>query len=252
MPSEAELVKSWLRLCHDPRTSAEQLENAAYWESINRAHEYQIRLAVAKHRSSPTELLAKLAMINWLPIQIAVAGHQNISETTAGMLLRKQFRELRRALAGNHKVPIFVMDKLSRDFTDIRIRLSRNPAIPPKIQLRLAKEKDSKIRLALTQNRKLHIKILERLSKDQIPDIRAGVAGHPNIPLAALIQMASDKSDLVRGVILDRAMEEYQNEVELFRALAKAGKGETASKAKEHLAFLELKAKSKDQTPENA
>ncbi len=244
MGKPEELLKSWLRLCHDPRTTADLLEKAAYWESINRPKEYAIRLAVAKHRSTSSDVLAKLSMIKQLPIQIAVAAHGNLSEATAMKILKLQVRELRRALAGNPKIPIFVMKKLAHDFTDVRIRLARNPAIPLVIMKRFAGETDEKIRIALCQNRRLHTSILERLSRDKVAEIRIAVVEHPDMPAAGLKQMAEDPSEQVRAAVFAKAMTDYSDDQAIFKALAKFKNTEIGQDAKKHIDFLILKENS--------
>ncbi|CAM2067321.1 hypothetical protein SCOR_18220 [Sulfidibacter corallicola] len=246
MPSQAEMIKSWLRLCADPRSSAEQLENAAYWESINQPSEFQIRLAVSKHRSTSSELLAKLSMVNHLPIQIAVAGHQNLSESTAGHLLRKQLRQLRRALASNPRIPVYVMEKLATDYRDVRLCLARNPAIPRSIQSVLAREKDKNVRMTLAKNLKLSVGILERLSKDKVAEVRAMVAAHPNVPLAGLRAMGADRSQVVREAVFDRGIQEFSDDIPLFRELTKIKPSSVAQKAQEHLDYLIQRQKSRN------
>ncbi len=240
MPKAEEMCKSWLRLCKDPRTSPELLENAAYWESINQSKEYSIRLAVARHRSTTCELLSKLSMINYLPIQIAVAGHCNLSEATAGKLLKNHLRELRRVLAGNPKVPFFVMEKLARDFKDIRVRLAQNPNIPAKIMKRLAHQKDREVRTALAKNDNISTPILEKLSRDKDDGVRAAVALHFKIPHAGLRALAEDSSLKVRELVLERALEEYPTDKIIFRALTNIKPSLVAQRAQDHLDELEI------------
>lgn len=244
MPSQTEMIKSWVRLVSDPRCSGEQLENAAYWESINQPSETQIRLAVARHRAANGELLAKLSMINHLPIQVAVAAHPNLRESTAGHLLKLQIRELRRALASNPRIPIFVMERLATDFRDVRLALTRNPSLPRQIQGILARERDKKIRLALTKNLKLTVGVLERLSKDKVAEIRASVAGHPNVPLAGLRAMGADRSEMVREAVFNRGIQEFSDDIPLFRELTKVKPSPVAMRAQEHLDFLLQRDKS--------
>lgn len=244
MPSQTEMIKSWMRLVSDPRCSGEQLENAAYWESINQPSETQIRLAVARHRAANGELLAKLSMINHLPIQVAVAAHPNLRESTAGHLLKLQIRELRRALASNPRIPVFVMERLATDYRDVRLALTRNPSLPRQIQSLLARERDKKIRLALTKNLKLSVGVLERLSKDKVAEIRASVAGHPNVPLAGLRAMGADRSEMVREALFNRGIQEFSDDIALFRELTKVKPSPVALRAQEHLDFLLQRDKS--------
>ena len=239
MTKSEEMVKSWLRLCNDPRTSIELLENAAYWESINQPQDYHIRLAVARHRSAPAELLTKLSMVNYLPLQIAVAGHSNLSEVTAGKLMKTHLRELRRALASNTKIPLYVMEKLSRDFADVRARLAKNPNITKAIMKRFALQKDKSVRMALAQNRNLHLSFLELLSKDKEADIRAMVVHHPKVPLSGLRNLALDKSSKVREAVLERGTDEFPGDRALFEALAKTKPSVIAQRAEEQLEILD-------------
>lgn len=217
--SKEELLKSWMRLCTDPRTVSEQLENAAYWESINRPKEYGIRLAVAKHRNTTSEVLAKLAMVKHLPVQIAVAGHGNLAESTATKLMRFQLRELRRALAGNPKIPLFVMQKLAKDYADVRMRLAKNPAIPSSIMKDLAKAKNPNIRMALAQNRRLHPAIMERLGSDLDVEVRCMVVDHPDMPIAGLRHMALDKNTRVKESVLARVSADFESDKSVLNVL---------------------------------
>ncbi len=241
MSSPEEMKKSWMRLCKDPRTSVELLENAAYWESINQPRVIEIRLAVARHRSTPSELLTKLSMNNNLAIQIAVAGHPNLSESTAGKLLRKHLRELRRALAGNPKAPLFVMEKLSKDFKDVRIRLARNPGLPFKIMKRMAYQKEPEVRISLAENTNISQALLEMLSRDKEESVRAKVAQHYKIPLGGLKALAVDASQKVRQGVFERALEEYPTNKGLFEALTKVKPSLLAQQAQDQLNMLELR-----------
>lgn len=227
MSKTEELLKSWMRLCTDPRTSCEQLENAAYWESINCPKDYDIRLAVAKHRNTTSEVLAKLAMVKHLPVQIAVAGHGNLAESTATKLLKFQLRELRRALAGNPKIPFFVMQKLARDFADVRMRLAKNPALPLSIMRDLAKAKNPNIRLALSQNRRLNPAIMERLGSDLDVEVRCSIVEHPDMPLAGLRHMALDKNTSVKQSVLARIANDFGNDKSVLKVLIETTTAET-------------------------
>ncbi|MDJ0835338.1 MAG: hypothetical protein QNK37_02415 [Acidobacteriota bacterium] len=238
MARDDELWKSWMRLCKDPRTSAELLEKAAYWESINDPNHYEIRLAIARHRTTTSDLLTKLSMIKHLAIQISVAGHPNLSEKTAVKILKSQLRELRRALAGNPKIPLFVMEKLAKDYKDVRVRLAKNVAIPRSLMMKIASERDPQIRIALTKNQSLHHSILERLSKDKDVAVRLAVVDSESIPISGLREMAGDPSDKVREAVFNRAMDDFPTDVELFRILAKGKKSVLAQDAKAHLDHL--------------
>jgi hypothetical protein len=238
MERPEELTKSWLRLCADPRTASELLDNATYWESINTPKEYQIRLAVAKHRSASAETLAKLSMVKNLKVQIAVAAHSNLSESTAAEMLKTQVRELRRSLAGNPSIPIFVMQRLSRDFEDVRLRLAKNTALPLQIQQRLMNEVSKSIRIALCQNRRLHPSVMERLSHDTDEDVRLELVEHPDMPRGGLKQMAEDTSARVRAAVLARARVDFADDVGIFKALMRH-RDPTSDGAKLHLEGLE-------------
>ena len=237
MARDVEMLKSWMRLCKDPRTTADLLEKAAYWESINDSHHYDIRLSIARHRATPTDLLTKLSMIKHLAIQISVAGHPNLSEKTAIKILKSQLRELRRALAGNPKIPLFVMEKLAQDYKDVRVRLARNAAVPRSLQLKILNERDPEIRVSLARNKNLHTSVLERLSKDKDVAVRLSVVEHERIPPGGLLEMVKDPSDKVREAIFNRAMKDFPTDIELFRALAK-GKTLLAQDAKAHVANI--------------
>jgi len=248
MDREDGIRKSWLRLCRDPRTTSDLLEKAAYWESINDSECYDIRLSVARHRATSSDLLSKLIMIKHLPIQVAVAGHSNLSEKTAGKILRSQIRELRRALAGNPKIPYYAMEKLSKDFQDVRIRLAKNPSIPAAIMKQMAEEKDPYIRLSLARNPCLNTTTLEQLSQDEDTEVRMAVVSHPATPLKGLTQMTGDRSPRVREVVFIRAKEDFPNEVALFEALA-SGASVLAQNARAHLEQL-LAAQHGDESTE--
>lgn len=243
MSSAEEMRKSWMRLCKDPRTTVALLENAAYWESINQPRTVEIRLAVARHRSTPSELLTKLSMTNNLSIQIAVAGHPNLSEATAGKLLKKHLRELRRALAGNPKAPVFAMEKLTRDFKDVRVRLAKNPSLPPKLMKRLAGQKEWEVRMAVAQNSNIHSSLLELLSRDKDESVRAKVAQHYKTPVGGLKALAVDASQKVREIVFERALEEYPSNKSLFEALTKVKPSLLAQQAQDHLKMLEEREK---------
>ena len=223
-----ELVKSWIRLCTDPRTPSEQLENAAYWESINQPNDFQIRLAAARHRSASSELLAKLSMTNSLAVQIAVAGHPNLLESTAGKLLRKHLRELRRALAGNPKIP----------------------ALPRNLMAMLMTHKEREVRAALAQNRNIATALLEKLSHDKDELVRATVVQHYKIPLAGLRALALDKSQRVREIIFARALEEFPTDKALFQALSKTRPSLVAQRAEQVLAELDARMLEAPSLPE--
>lgn len=238
MERPEELMKSWLRLCADPRTSSELLDNATYWESINSPKEYQIRLAVAKHRSTSADTLAKLSMVKNLKVQIAVAAHNNLSESTAAEMLKTQVRELRRSLAGNPSIPIFVMQRLSRDFEDVRLRLAKNPSLPLQIQQRLMNEVSMTIRIALCQNRRLHPSVMERLSHDADEDVRVVLVDHPDMPRGGLKQMAEDASARVRAAVLARARVDFPEELGIFKALLRQ-RDSISEGARLHLEGLE-------------
>ncbi len=231
------LFKSWMRLCRDPRSTSDLLEKAAYWESINDPGSYEIRLAVSQHRATSSELLGKLIMIKHLPIQVAVAGHENLSEKTAGKILKSQIRELRRALAGNPKIPLYAMEKLAKDFKDVRVRLAKNPAIPSSIMKRIAGENDPYIRLSLARNPNLHTTFLEQLSRDRDVEVRLAVVKHRATPLPGLREMAGDPSAKVREAVFARAQDDFPTDVELFRALA-TGSSVLAQEAEAHLERL--------------
>lgn len=248
MTSSEEMVKSWMRLCKDPRTSSDLLENAAYWESINTPRKFEIRLAIARHRSAPSELLTKLSMVNFLPLQIAVAGHPNLSEATAGKILKHHLRELRRALAGNPKIPIFAMEKLAKDFVDVRVRLAKNAALTTKLMTFLARQKEREVRISLAQNPAISTKILEILSRDKEEDVRATVAHHIKVPLVGLRLLAEDKSHKVREVVLERALEEHRKDRPIFEALMKIRPSLLAQQAEDHL--YELDQEEKEPLPE--
>ena len=236
-----EMQKSWIRLCRDPRTTVDLLENAAYWESINSPKCFDIRMTVARHRSTSSELLATLSMVNHLPLQITVAGHENLSESTAGDLMRKQLRELRKALATNPKIPLFVMEKLSRDFKEVRMQLGRNPGLPTSIMKRMVVHKEWEVRSALAQNPSAPQKLLATLSQDKDERVRTFVAVHVNLPLAGLRQLAEDPASGVREVVLERALEEYPADRSLFQALAKVKPSTIAQAADAHLEALDKK-----------
>ncbi len=238
MERPEELLKSWLRLCADPRTSGELLDNAAYWESINSPKEYPIRLAVAKHRSTSAETLSKLSMVKNLKVQIAVAAHNNLSESTAAEMLKLQVRELRRSLAGNPSIPIFVMQRLARDFEDVRLRLAKNPALPLQIQQRMMNEVSTNIRLALCQNRRLHPSVMERLSHDAEEEVRVMLVDHPDMPRGGLKEMAEDASVRVRTAVLARARVDFPEELSIYKALMRH-RDATAEAARLHLEGLE-------------
>lgn len=245
MTSQQELLKSWKRLVSDPRTGGEQLQNAAYWESINFPKQFMIRILVARHRASDSILLGKLAMIDHLPLQIAVAGHPNISESTAGKLFALQLRELRRALASNPSIPTYVMNKLARDFADIRMRLARNSEVTLPIMKKFARDPDRGVRLALAQNQKCHLKVLQKLSMDRDVEIRCEVAKNPNVHAGGLLKMAEDPETRVRDAIFHRCVQEYPNSVGIFKILAKFRDTPTSAKAQEHADFLDRQAKAK-------
>jgi len=247
MSNDDELWKSWMRLCVDPRTAGDLVEKAAYWESINTPNDYKIRLAVSKHGATSGDLLAKLLMIKYLPIQIAVAGHNNLSEKTAIKILRTQVRDLRRALAGNPKIPYYVMERLARDFDDVRMRLAKNPSIPLKLMSGFASEPDIHMRLALASNPSLHFSILESLSKDKAVEVRLAIVKHPRIPIGGLCEMARDKSNKVREAVFSRGMDDFAQEIELFHALSK-GKSIVAQDARARIEVL-LEAQNEDPPP---
>ncbi|MCB1049254.1 MAG: hypothetical protein KDC71_01555 [Acidobacteria bacterium] len=236
--TEEELVKSWLRLCRDPRTPNEMLEKACYWESISRPAELDIRLAAARNRSASSELLANLANINNLKLQISVAGHPNLSESTAGKLMKTQLRELRRALASNPRIPLYVMKKLARDFEDVRSRLARNPGIPVSIMVDMTKEKSILVRRSLASNPNLHGKILEFLSQDKDADVRKAIAMHDKIPSAGLAAMASDPVTSVREAVFEMALKHFPHESKIFETLAGFSDGLVADRARSHLKTL--------------
>jgi hypothetical protein len=245
MPSDQELLKSWKRLVSDPRTPGEQLKNAAYWESINFSKQFMIRILVARHRAADSDLLSKLAMIDHLPLQIAVAGHPNITEATAGKLFALQLRELRRALASNPSIPSFVMNKLARDFTDIRSRLARNPAVTLPIMKKFSRDPDRSVRLGLAQNQKCHLKVLQKLSMDRDVEIRCEVAKNPNVHAGGLLKMAEDPEPRVRDAIYHRSMAEFPNSLGIFKHLAKFRDTPTSAKAQEHADYLDRQTKIK-------
>lgn len=234
-----ELIKSWMRLCRDPRTPVELLEKAAYWESINTPDQYELRLAVAKHRSSPADLLAMLSMCKNLAIQIAVAGHGNLSEAVAGKLLRSRLRQLRRTLAANPRIPFFAMEKLSRDYEDVRASLARNPSLKPSIMARLARERSLKVRQAVAGNSGIPQALLEKLSRDKDASVRLLVARHPHTPFQGLKALASDADSDVRQEVFERAMEEYPTEKAIFQALSSFPNSVLAQEARKYLEQME-------------
>jgi len=256
MTRDDEMLKSWLRLCADPRTTSDLLENASYWESINYPESYSVRLATARHRSTNSELLAKLSLINHLPIQIAVAGHPNLSEETAGKLLRGHLRELRRALASNPKIPFFVMNKLSRDFKDVRVALARNTSLPRALMQRLSRQREYEVRAALAANRSLIFDLMENLSQDQHENVRAAIAMREDLPVSGLRQLAKDKAAKVREAVLERSLEDYPFDREIFKAIAKFKPSLLAQRAAEHLQSLDnqdkvMKSLEDDAEPED-
>lgn len=240
---QEEMVQSWMRLCKDPRTAVDLLENASYWESINLPRQFIIRMAVAKHRSTSSDLLTKLSMVNYLPLQIAVAGHPNLSEATAGKMMQKQLRELRKALAGNPKIPEFVMERLCRDFKDVRACLARNPKLPVKYMKVLATHKEREVRVGLARNPYLAVSVLEKLSKDADDTVRMAVAYHQRLPMAGLRALAADPSNQVREVIFERAQEDYPYERSIFEAIAAHKSSLLAQQAEDHLRKLETTGK---------
>lgn len=237
--TEEELVKSWLRLCRDPRSAPEQLEKACYWESIARPAVLEIRLAAAHHRAAGADLLANLATINNLKIQIAVAGHPNLSEATANQLARSQLRELRRALAANPRIPLYVMKRLSRDYEDVRLRLARNSSIPEAIMVELFRQKSTTVRRGLASNPCLTLRLMEHLAKDADLEVRRTIARHPSLPLEGLLAMAADAAVQVREAVCERAMTEHAKELRIFAQLAQFQDGLVADRARAQLEILQ-------------
>jgi hypothetical protein len=237
--TEDELVKSWLRLCRDPRSAPEQLEKACYWESIARPSLLEIRLAAAHHRAASGDLLANLSTINNLRIQIAVAAHPNLSEATANLLARSQLRELRRTLAANPRIPLYVMKRLSRDFEDVRLRLARNTSIPEAIMVELLRQKSSAVRRGLASNPCLTLRLMEYLAKDPDLEVRRMIASHPSLPLEGLLTLAADPAVQVRQVVWERAVAEYARELRVFSQLAQFQDGEVADRARAQIELIQ-------------
>jgi hypothetical protein len=182
-------------------------------------------------------------MVKHLPLQIAVAAHDNLSESTAAKLMKLQVRELRRALAGNTRIPRFVMHRLSRDYIDVRVRLAKNPAVPLAIMKRFAVESDHTVRISLTRNVHLHTEIMEQLSRDQNEEVRASLTQHPHLPVGGLRAMTQDPSSKVRAAVLERALADFATDQAIFKALAKAKNCATAEAAEVHLNQLREREK---------
>jgi len=238
MQPAGEMEKSWNRLCQDPRTTSELLKKAAYWESINRSSEFAIRRLAARHRAANEDLLATLALVDDLYVKIHVAAHTNLSEATAGKLLKSRIRSLRKSLASNPKIPVFVMNRLARDHEDVRVELARNPKLPRRLMIKMAKESSVAVRLSLARNNRVLPRILEFFSRDKSELVRCAVVSHPGTPLVGLLGMAEDDSPAVRKHVLQRAIEDFPQERVIFERLSRFSNCLSAGIAAHHLKSL--------------
>jgi len=245
-----EMVKSWLRLAKDPRTSPSDLEKAAYWESLNTPNNFDIRFWVASNPNCQSDLLATLSLVKNLKVLIQVAGHRRLREDTAGKLLKSHLRNLRRSLAANGSIPVYVMTKLAKDFEDVRESLARNPSLVPKLVKQLAHEKNPKIRASLARNTRISIAAFRFLQKDSNAHVRASLVTNHVLPYETLYDLCQDSEEEVRSLCLDKAIEEYPHDLALFEILSSFEESETARQAAEYLVEYKVKKEANEEGEE--
>jgi hypothetical protein len=251
MKNNDEMVKSWIRLVKDPRTPADVLEKAAYWESLNTPKDFDIRFWVASNPNCHSSTLATLSLVKNLRVLVQVAGHRKLKEETAGKLLKSHLRQLRRSLASNSSIPIYVMKKLSKDYEDVRECLARNPALSPELIKTLAYEKNPKIRAALARNPSISIGAFRFLRKDKQTIVRAHLISNLALPYEILHSMAEDPEEIIRAGCLDRALDEYPNDLSFFEKLAEYGDSESGQKAREYLSTYRENMEKQKEAREN-
>ena len=236
-----EMIKSWVRLVRDPRTSPDILEKAAYWESLNTPDEFEIRFWVASNPNCESAILGTLSLVKNLRVLIQVAGHRRLREETAGKLLKSHLRQLRKSLASNSSIPLGVMQKLSRDYEDVRECLARNPGIPPEIIKKLAHEKNPKIRASLAKNPRLSLSAFKFLKNDPHVRVRTSLLANIGLPYEILHAMAEDPEEQVRAMCMARAIDECPNDLSIFQKLSEFKDSETGRNATNYMATYKEK-----------
>lgn len=203
------MIKSWVRLASDPRSSSEKLAQAAYWESVNCPRDYRIRSIVARNPATKGDLLAGLSLVKNLSVLIGVAGHRNLTEATAGDLLKSHLRALRISLAANPNIPYYAMKRLARDYEDVREALASNPKLTEDLMKRLVTEKAPKIRMALAKNPNIPLGCFRFLTKDSVTLVRRALLDNPCLPYEILELIAQDSDPEVKKACWKRCQSEF-------------------------------------------
>jgi hypothetical protein len=146
-----------------------------------------IRKLVALQPNTPTEVLAKLGSDKSMEVKKNVFGNKNcpkdVFQKIVGELLNGDEWE-KRWLAEMRRTPIEALEKLIDEGDKwIRVSAARNPALPPRIALKLAKDSDDHVRSVISYNlsskEKAPIEALLILAKDRNESTRKYALEHP-------------------------------------------------------------------------
>ena len=160
-----------------------------------------VRCALARHPSTPVNLLIEIARDKDSDARGAVAWNANTPVDVLEMLAKDPDDWVRLSVAGNPRTPVSLADSL---MTALARRRS---------------QKHSELRRAVACHTQTSTVLLELLARDEDSGVREAVAANPSSPLPVLEVLLSDVFDSVRGA----AARNPKIAVPLIEALVKSG-----------------------------
>jgi len=173
-----------------------------YWTDL-RNESAAIRLGAAKRPTADAQTLAALAGDSDRDVRMAVAIHTNTPTDVLALMAEVTSPDsdssIYRALVENPNSPLILMESAAEDeWYALRRSAARNPSTPQYVLRRLATDGDRMCIRHVADNPSAPEDALRSLATDHDATIRAAVARNPSLPDDALAAMVDDEETSVR------------------------------------------------------
>ena len=162
-----------------------------------------VRIAVGENPWTSSDLLSLLAQDESARVRAVIAYHQDLPHDLLLRLSEDPASEVRQNVAKNNEISAEILTRLALDDSDdVREAVAANWGVTIDILKMLAVDSSVNVRETVASHSdESHTEVFEILSRDPDESVRASLGQNTEIPISAMIRLASDSSSKVRSAI---------------------------------------------------
>jgi len=185
---------------------------------LARDENYNVRCSVAENPSTPIEVLVQLARDEDRDVRLRVTENPSTPPEILTLLSKDRHGNVRWRVAGNPSTPPELLTLLSRDrHGNVRQLVALNPSTPPEVLVQLARDRHGDVRWRVAENPSTPPEVLVQLARDRHGDVRWRVAENPSTPPEVLVQLSRDEDWSVRWRVAENPSTPTKSLVELAK-----------------------------------